>query len=164
MLADVNVRDVRMKLMQTMQGLRYSNEVDPNEEGRVCVKVKSEGRDDVQLTLATLEAMGKLQTAADRLQDFRWAVSWVKDAAVKPNSRVLSYDSEERASMGKLNWVIVRRMLSCSPTETVWRTGTPRTGEADKDVVLPAHILVKNISYVWMYDDVITFNSIILQR
>lgn len=159
MLTDVNVRDARKELMQKVQSLRSSNEVDPNEEGRVCVKVTSDGRDDVQLTLATLQAMGELHTAADRLQDFRCAVAWEKDAAVNPNSRVPSYVSEERSSMGKLGTVIVRRLLSCSPTATVWRMGTPRTGGTDEDVVL-----VKNIGDVWMYDDGITINSLILQR
>lgn len=71
---------------------------------------------------------------------------------------------DERESTGALATSLVQRLLSCKPTDAVWRIGTRSTGGVDEDVVVPAHRVMGDIDAVPMVDDVITVNSIILQR
>lgn len=184
-----SLRKVRKELMVKAEDMRARNEIDADHECPVYAKVvardeseeqlkKASGEEtdqqhvsrpdkpvrQVQLTLPTLQAMDQLLVAADRLEHLRATVSWLLEVVSLPNSRVPSYVGDERKSMGVMATEVMQRLLACNPTTTVWRLGTPATGAMDEDVVVPAHLIVSTLQATWMADDIITVNTLILQR
>jgi len=129
--------------------------VDPEKEWLVYAKVAALGHaGELKLTAAMLQAMNDLLTASLRVQVFRAAVEWLRDAAGYTSARVPDFSSDGDASNGVIANEIVSALLAYRPTAV----------GAEQDVVVPAHLLVKNAQDVCMTDDIITVNSIVLAR
>lgn len=108
--------------------------------------------------------MAELKTAAARLEDFREAVAWLKSVAGTSNSRIPPNVGSARSKMGEMGTGLVSHFLPVIPTTAVWRLGIIPAGATDERVVVPAHLLIKNMRSCCMYDDIITVNCFILQR
>lgn len=116
------------------------------------------------LTLPTLEAMGTIHRAGLRLQELRVAVAWLQQSCTKSSPCVPSFLGGSAASIGAAGTAVMETLLSQSPNASEWRVGTRGCGGLDEDVVVSAHQIVNNMADVDMVDDIITVNSIILQR
>lgn len=75
-----------------------------------------------------------------------------------------SFSGGESLSVGAAGTFLMERLFSSSPNAAVWRIGNRGCGGVDEDVVISAHQVVGNMASVDMVDDIITVNSIILQR
>lgn len=112
----------------------------------------------VRVSLPTLGCMGVLHQAAKRLQALRAGVAWIWEVSKSGNARVPVLVGDERESTGALATSLAQRLLSCKPTDAVWRIGARSTGGVDEDVVVPAHRVIGDIDAVPMVDDVISVN------
>lgn len=118
----------------------------------------------VPVSLSTLSSMGVLHQASRRLQALRGGVVWLEEVSKAGNARVPVVVGDERESTGTLATSLIQHLLSRKPTDVVWRIGSRTTGGVDEDVVVPAYRVMGDMDAVPMVDDLITVNSIILQR
>ena len=164
-LEEATVRRARRALLEKADEVRGDKIVDPQFECRLFVKTAARGNaGELKLTSATLQAMTDLHAASIRVQVFRSAVEWLRDAAGYTSSRVPDFSGLGHASNGALANEIVAAFEASHPTKTLWRRASPAAVGGEEDVVVPAYLLVKNTQDVCMTDDIITVNSIIVAR
>lgn len=159
------VRRARKALMTRMGEVRGAVHVDGNEQPCVFVKVAAHGASpEINLTAATLQGMVDLHLACMRVQVFRAAVDWLREAAGYTSARVPDFSGAGHATNAALANEIVKVMAGCHPTDTLWRLTDSAAVGGEEGVVLPAHVFVNNCQDVCMADDIISINTIILAR
>lgn len=164
-LDETVVRSARKKLMENAADMRAGGQVDVDSECPVAAKVNMTGKDgSMRVSMATLVAMGDLHIAADRLQDFRCVVSWLKETAGMYNNRVPTFYGDKSSTIGDLGTDIMEVVLKSSPTTVVWRTDVQALDDPGEDSSLSASRLVANMGSTWMTDDFLTVNLTILRR
>lgn len=164
-LEESTVRRARKIMMAKVDEMRGGNIVEAQQDCRVYIKVAARGnKEEVKLTAATLQAMTDLHAASLRLQLFRTAVEWLREAAGFTNARVPDFSGSGRASNGSMANEVLKALLAFHPTDAVWRLASVPAVAAGGDIVVPAHLLVKNTQDACMTDDIITVNTIILSR
>lgn len=165
LLGNEDVRKARQTIAGKADELRAGGDVDADERPPVFIEaVSTEELPALSITLQTLDAMDVIHRAALRLQALRGSVAWLQQAAKQSNARVPSFSGGERQSVGAAATVLMDQVLSRTPNSAVWRIGDRGCGGLDEDVVVPAHQIIGNMADVDMVDDIITVNSIVLQR
>lgn len=164
-LSEEAVRRARMELMAKAAEMRGCNAVELEQECPVYITVPTPSdAADLRVTAGTLQAMADLHAASLRLQLFRTAVEWLRVTAGYTSARVPDFSGSGHVSNGALANELVVAFQSWHPTDTIWRLESEADIGADQDVVVPAHLLIKNTQDVCMTDDIITVNTIILAR
>eukprot|EP00168_Porphyra_purpurea_P003249 TRINITY_DN1387_c0_g1_i1.p2 TRINITY_DN1387_c0_g1~~TRINITY_DN1387_c0_g1_i1.p2 ORF type:complete len:311 (-),score=72.55 TRINITY_DN1387_c0_g1_i1:271-1203(-) len=151
--------------MEKAETMRAANEIDPDTECPIVVKVKtSDNGALVRLSMVSLRAMGELHVAAERLQVFCSAVDLVQSAAVKLNARVPTFYGHKMSTMGELGTAVMRVVLKSNPSATVWRTDVLAADAAYADVQLSSSALVANMGTASMRNEFLAVNQTILRR
>lgn len=163
-LDEADVSKARKDITQKAATMRESQEVEPDQECRVCVEVVAESETNLRLTTMSFQSMAELHTSSRHLQAFRCAVTWLKEVASNSNTRVPPMCNDERSKLGLIGTELIEKLLPSGPASIVWTLGTVPAGNRDEDFTMPAHLLIKNMGETWMFDDVITMNALIIQR
>lgn len=164
-LGERTVLDCRRSVTAKADEIRAGDVTVADEEPPIYVNVMTPSSpNSVPVSMSTLGCMSVLHEAAKRLEALRGGVAWLAEVAKSSNARVPVIVGDDRESTGTIGTSLMQVLLSKKPADLVWRVGGRGVGGVDEDVVVPAHRVMNDMAAVPMVDDLITVNSIILQR